>query len=45
MDVLNDLGSHQFRPLDVVNHLGLWMSLTTLGDELSALDTMNTSGL
>ena len=45
MDDLNDLGSHQFRPLDIVNHLGLWMTLTTLGHELYALDTMNTSGL
>ena len=45
MDDLNDLGFHQFRPLDVVNCLGLWMTVTTLGRELSALDTMNTLGL
>ena len=42
MDDLNDLGFHQFRPLDVVNCLGLWMTVTTLGRELSTLDTMNT---
>ena len=42
---MNDSGSYQFRPLDVVIRLGLWMTLTTLGRELSALDTINTSGL
>ena len=45
IDDLNDSGSHQFKPLDVVNHLGLWMTLTTLGREFSTLDTMNTLGL
>ena len=45
MNDMNDLGSYQFKPLDVVNHLGLWMTLTTLGREFSALDTMNTLGL
>ena len=45
MDDLNELGSHQFRPLDVVNYLGLWMTLMTLGRELRALDAMNNLGL
>ena len=45
MDDMNDSGSYQFRPLDVVIRLGLWMTLTTLGHELSTLDTINTSGL
>ena len=45
MDDMNDSRSYQFKPLDVVNQLGLWMTLTTLGHELSALDTMNTLGL
>ena len=45
MDDMNNLGSSQFRPLDVVNRLGLWMTLMTLDHELSTLDTMNTSGL
>ena len=31
MDDLNELGSQQFRPLDDVNYLGLWMTLKTLG--------------
>ena len=41
---MNDLGSCQFKPLDVVNCSGLWMTLTTPSHELSSLDTMNTSG-
>ena len=41
MDDMNELGYSQFRPLNAMNHLGLWMTLTTLGRELSALDTMN----
>ena len=45
MDDMNDSGSYQFRPLDIVIYLRLWMTLTTSGHELSALDTMNTSGL
>ena len=45
MDDMNDSRSCQFKPLDVVNHLGLWMTLTTLGHELSTVDTMNTSRL
>ena len=45
MNDMNDLGSYQFKPLDVVNHLGLWMTLMTLGCEVSVLDTMNTLGL
>ena len=45
MDDMNDLRSCQFRPLDAVNHLGLWMTLMTPGHELSTLDTMNASGL
>ena len=27
MDYMNESGSCQFKPLDVVNHLGLWMTL------------------
>ena len=42
---MNESGSCQFRPLYVVKHLGLWMTLTTLGHELSALDTMDISEL
>ena len=42
---MNELGSHQFKSLDVVNRLGLWMTLMTLSYELITLDTMNTLGL
>ena len=42
---MNDLGSRQFKPLDVVNYLGLWMTIMTLGHEINTLDTMNISGL
>ena len=45
MDDMNELESSQFRPLNAMNRLGLQMTLTTLGRELSALDTMNTSRL
>ena len=45
MDDMNDSRSCQFKPLDFVNRLGLWMTLTTLGRELSIVDTMNTSRL
>ena len=45
MDDMNDSRSCQFRSLDAMNLLGLWMTLMTLGRELSALDTMNTLGL
>ena len=45
MDDMNDSRSCQFKPLDAMNLLGLWMTLTTPGRELSALDTMNTLGL
>ena len=36
---------NQFKPLDAMNHLGLWITLTTPGHELNTLDTMNTLGL
>ena len=45
MNHMNDCRSCQFRPPNVVNHLGLWMTLTTLSRELNVLDTMDTSGL
>ena len=45
MDDMNDSRSCQFKPLDAMNLLGLCMTLTTPGRELSALDTMNTLGL
>ena len=37
---MNDSRSYQFSPLDAMNYLGLWMTLTTPGCELCALDTM-----
>ena len=42
---MKDSRSCQFRPLDDVNRLGLWMTLMTTGRKLSTLDTMNTLGL
>ena len=42
---MHNSGSYQFRALDAVNCLGLWMTLITLGHELSALDTMDISEL
>ena len=45
LEAMNNSGSYQFKPLNFVNCLGLWMTLTALDHELSALDTMDTSGL
>ena len=42
---MNDSGSFQFRPLDAMNRLVLWMTLMTPGHEPSTLDIMNTSRL
>ena len=42
MNDTNDSGSYQFRLVDAMSRLGLWMTLTTMGRDLSTLDTMNT---
>ena len=38
---MNDLGSRELKPLDVMNNSGLWMIWKILGHELEALETMN----
>ena len=45
MDDMNDSRFYQFKPLCVMNCLGLQMTLINPSHELSTLDTMNTSGL
>ena len=45
MDDMNASRFYQFKPLCVMNCLGLQMTLITPSHELSTLDTMNTSGL
>ena len=42
---MNDLGSYDPRPLDVVNNLGLRMIRTILGCEPMSLNVMNNLGL
>ena len=42
---MNDLGSHELNPLDVMNRLGLWMIWTILLPKLKPLDAMNYSRL
>ena len=45
MDDKNNSGSHELKPLNVINSLGLLMTWATLGRELRALDSMNNLGL
>ena len=41
MDEMNDSGSHELKPLDVMNYLGSWMIWMILCHELKPLDDMN----
>ena len=45
MDGINDSGSHELIPLDVVNNLGLMMTLMILGPKPMILNAMNRSEL
>ena len=45
VDDMNDSRSHELRPLDAINNLGLWIIWTILGFEHKALNVMNNSGL
>ena len=42
MDDMNDLVSYDMRPLDVMNHLGLWMLITILYHALKSLYVITT---
>ena len=41
---MDDLGSHELRPLDVMNKSRLWMILTILHHELKVVDDIMTLG-
>ena len=41
MDDMDDLGSHELRPVDVMNCSRLWMIWMILCHELKPLDAMN----
>ena len=45
VDDMNDLGSHELRPLDAMNNLGLWVIWKILSCKEKALNAMNKSKL
>ena len=43
VDDMNDLGSHELKPLNAMNNLGLGMIWTIISHELMALNVKNDS--
>ena len=42
---MDDMNSHELKPLDALNNFGLWLIWMIIGYELNALNAMNISEL